>query len=120
MKTPQSHTDGEVAENRPRTERSDSKIDRSWRRDGHTSITIQVQERTYDKKYLTDSDWDYFGLSVKDHEELYRKTSKQFKGKVRKEYLWDRLASRHNLSVNVCYYCFFGLFVVICFPSRPL
>ena len=40
--------------------------------------------------------------TVKDHEELYNKTNKQFKVKARKECLWERFANSCKWSVKVC------------------
>ena len=39
--------------------------------------------------YLTDSDEKEFVDFVKDHEELYDKTSEHFRDKARKELLWE-------------------------------
>ena len=38
---------------------------------------------------------------VKDHEELYNKTSVHFKDKARKESLWEEFARSRKLSVKV-------------------
>ena len=51
--TPQSHSEEGVAEKRPRTDTSNSEMDnRGWRKGEHMPITIQAQERTYDKHLL--------------------------------------------------------------------
>ena len=39
---------------------------------------------------------------VKDHEELYDKTSEHFKDKATKEFLWEQFAKSRKLSVKVC------------------
>ena len=39
---------------------------------------------------------------VKDHEELYNKTNEHFKGKARKECLWESFTNSRKLSVKVC------------------
>ena len=87
----------------PRTERSDTKIEREG---GGEAGTVQSQSRH--KKgdmtniYVTDSDEEAIVNFVKDHEELYDKTSEQFKDKAGKECLWERFTSTHRLSVKVC------------------
>ena len=52
--------------------------------------------------YLTGSDEEAIVDSVKDHEEIYDKTCKHFKGKTREECLWEIFASSCKLSVKVC------------------
>ena len=52
--------------------------------------------------FLTDSDEEAIVDFVKDHEELYNKTHEKFKDKGRKDCLWERFVSSHNLSVKVC------------------
>ena len=39
---------------------------------------------------------------VKDHKDLYDKTSEHFKDKARKECLWERFTNSRKLSVKVC------------------
>ena len=39
---------------------------------------------------------------VRDHKELYDKTSKYFKDKTREECLWEHFANSRKLSVKVC------------------
>ena len=39
---------------------------------------------------------------VKDHKELYDKTSEHFKDKARKKCLWEQFAKSSKLSVTVC------------------
>ena len=39
---------------------------------------------------------------LKDHDKFYDKTNKHFKGKVRKEGLWELFTSRCKLPVKVC------------------
>ena len=39
---------------------------------------------------------------MKDHQELYDKTSEHFKDKARKECLWERFNNSRKLSVKVC------------------
>ena len=75
------------------------------RRGGHISITIQVQERTYDELF-TDSDEEAIVDFVKEHEDLYDKTNKHLKDKARQECLCDRFTSSCKLSVKVCKTCF--------------
>ena len=52
--------------------------------------------------YLTDSDREAIVDFDNDHEALYDNTSENFKDTDRKECLWERFASRCNLSVKVC------------------
>ena len=52
--------------------------------------------------FLTDSDEGAVVDYVKDHEELYDKTSEHFKDKARKDCLWERFANSHRVSVRVC------------------
>ena len=52
--------------------------------------------------FLTDSDEETIVDFVKDHEELYDKTSEQIKDKARKEFLWEQFAKSHKLSDKVC------------------
>ena len=51
--------------------------------------------------YLTDSDEDAIVDFVKDHEELYDKTSEHFKDKARKEFLWEQFSKSRKLSMKV-------------------
>ena len=55
--------------------------------------------------YLTDSDEeaivDYCEAIVKNHKELYNKTSEHFKDKARKEFLWELFDKNLKLSVKV-------------------
>ena len=51
--------------------------------------------------YLIDLDEEAIVDFVKDHKELY-KTNEHFKDKARKEWLCQRLANSHKLSVKVC------------------
>ena len=51
--------------------------------------------------YLTDSDETIVDF-VKDHEELYDKTSEHFKDNTRKEHVWERFANSRKLSAKVC------------------
>ena len=81
-----------MAENRPKTERSDSEMDTEA--GGEEGIS-QSQSR-HKKGHMTNI---YF---VKDHKVLYDKTNKHFEDKDRKECLWKRFTSTHKLSVKVC------------------
>ena len=54
------------------------------------------------KNFVTDSDEDAIVGFVKDHKELYDLTSKHFKDKARKEFLWKHFNKCRNLSVKVC------------------
>ena len=47
--------------------------------------------------YLTDSDKEAIVDFVKDREELYNKTSKYFKAKARREFLWEQFAKSRKL-----------------------
>ena len=71
---------------------------------GRAASSSQFQSRLKKghttKIYLTDSDVEAIADFVKDHEELYHKTNEHFKDKTRKECLWERFASRHNLSTS--------------------
>ena len=51
--------------------------------------------------YLADSEEEAIVDFVKDHNELYNKTSKHFKDKARKGSLWEELNSGCKLSVKV-------------------
>ena len=52
--------------------------------------------------HLTDSDKEPIVDLVKDHEELFNKTSEHFKDKARKECLWEQFTNSRKLSVKVC------------------
>ena len=51
--------------------------------------------------YLIDSDEESIVDFVNDQEELNNKTNNTFKDKARKDSLWERFASSHNLSVKM-------------------
>ena len=97
-KTPHSHTEEGVAEKRARTRRSESEMDTEGGGEANTS-----QSQSRDKKghmmnsYITDSDEEAIVDFVKDHEELYDKTSKHFKDKARKDCLWERFTRSRKL-----------------------
>ena len=92
-------TEEGVAEKCPRTERSDTEMDTEG---GGEAGTSQSQARhkkgQMTKNYLTDSDEEAIVDFVKDHEELYNKTSEHFKDKAMKECLWERFTSTSCLS----------------------
>ena len=94
-----------MAEKRPRTEKSEMDTE-----GGGEAGTSQSQSKHMKGHmaniYLTDSDEGAIIDFVKDHEELYDKTNQHFKDKARKDCLWERLASSHNLSGKVCKTCF--------------
>ena len=52
--------------------------------------------------FLTDSDEEVIVDFVKEHEELYNKTSEHFKDKTKKEFLWEQFTKSRKLSVKVC------------------
>ena len=52
--------------------------------------------------YLKNSDEEGIVDFVKDQKELYYKTNERFKDKARKDGLWERFVSSHNLSEKVC------------------
>ena len=52
--------------------------------------------------YLTDSDEEAIVDIVKDHKELYDKTSEHFKDNAMKEFLWEQFTKSRKLSVEVC------------------
>ena len=52
--------------------------------------------------YFTDSDEEVIVDFVKDHKELYDKSSEHVKDKSRKEFLWEKFAKCRKLSVKVC------------------
>ena len=52
--------------------------------------------------YLTDSDKEAIVDFVKDHKDLYEKTSEPFKDKERKQCFWKEFAKSRKLSVQVC------------------
>ena len=60
-----------------------------------------IQEGTHDQ-HLPDEDEDANVGFVKDHEGLYNKTNKHFKDKARQEFLLERFANSHKLSVEAC------------------
>ena len=84
-----------MAEKRRRTERNESEMDTEG---GEEASTSHLQPRC--KKghtsyiYLTHSDEEAIVDFVKDHEELYDKTSEQLKDKATKDCLWQRFTSR--------------------------
>ena len=49
--------------------------------------------------YLTDSDEKAVVDLIKDHEQLYHKTHEKFKDKAKKDCLWERFVSSHELSM---------------------
>ena len=49
--------------------------------------------------YLTDSDEEAIVDFFRDHEELCDRTSEHFKDKTRKDCLWERFTSNHNVLV---------------------
>ena len=50
--------------------------------------------------FFSDSDEEAIMKFVKRHEELYDKTNDSFKDKLKKERLWDQLASTRNLPIK--------------------
>ena len=88
---------------RPRTERSESEIPTEGGRDASTSTEFQSRHKKEHMMniYETDADEEAIVDFLKDHGELYNKINKHFKDKARKDCLWKRFASSHNLSVKV-------------------
>ena len=94
------HKRRELQKKGPRTERSDTETEAAAGEAG-------ASESHYRKGHitninLTDSDEEGTVDFVKDHKELYDKTSEHFKDKARKEFLWEQLAKSRKLSVKVC------------------
>ena len=88
MREETTHSAGGVAEKHASTDRSDTEMDTDV---GGEAFISQSHSR-YKKEhmtniYVTDSDEEGIVNFVKDHEELYDKTNKQFRDKARKECL---------------------------------
>ena len=86
-------------ENRPRTERSNTETEADGAKAGPSQLHYKNGHMT--NVYLTDLRRRLAKDFVKDHEELYDKTSEHFKDKARKEFLWEEFARSHNVSVKV-------------------
>ena len=89
-----------VVEKRPRTERSNTETDAARGEVGASQLCYKKGQTT--NIYLTDSDEEVIVDFVKEHEELYDKTSEHFKDKARKEFLWAQFTKSRKLSVKVC------------------
>ena len=98
--TQQQISSGGGRRGRPGRGRRHSNSNTGRRRGGN--ITVTLQEGPHDHIYLTESDKEVIVDFVKDYKELYDKTSEHFKDKARKEYLWERFANSHKMSVKVC------------------
>ena len=87
----ESHSQEEgVAEKRPRTERSDTETEAAGGEAGASQSHYKKGHMT--NVYLNDSKAEAIVDFVKDHKELYDKTSEHFKDKVRKEFLLEQFA----------------------------
>ena len=68
---------------------TDLESTQSWQKKGQMKSILLIDS---DKEAIVDF--------IKQHEELYGKTHAKFKGKQRKEGLWETVAASRNLSVN--------------------
>ena len=87
-------------EKRPRRERSDAETEAAGGEAGMSQSRYKKGHMT--NIYLADSDEKAIVDFVKDHEELYDKTSEHFKDKARKKCLCERFTNSRKLSVKVC------------------
>ena len=87
-------------EKRHRRERNDTETEAAGGEMGPSQSRYKKGHMT--NVYLTDFDVEATVNFVKDHKELYDKTSEHFKDKAGKESLWEEFARSHKLSVKVC------------------
>ena len=82
-------------EKRPRRERSDTETEATGEESGPSQLSYKKGHMS--NIYLTDSDEDSIVHFVKDHEELYNKTSEHFKDKSRKEVIGEEFAKSQGV-----------------------
>ena len=102
--TQQDISDEIVAEKDKRTDKSGSEMNTEGGETSQTATQCQFRCKKGNMMniYLTDSDEKAIADFVKDREELYDRTNEVGKDKARKDCLWERFTSSHNLSAKVC------------------